>query len=292
VLIPALNFIAGTNATLYLSGTPHFIDVENKTFGPDVIKLKNYLKKIVKKKKGFSYNKKTGKKIKAIIITHVFGHPCQIDDIKKVCKEYNILIVEDTAEALGSYYKKTHVGNFGEIGIFSFNGNKIITTGGGGVIVTNSKILSKKIKKIYNTGKIAHKWEYKYSDLGFNYKMPAINAQIGIAQLKKINLFLKKKRKLFQRYEKKFKNIKIVKLLKEPKNCKSNYWLQTLILEKKSSKIKNNILKITNQKNIQTRPIWQVLTKNKYLKKYPSMKLKNSLDLANKVINLPSGPNE
>ena len=292
VLIPSLNFIASTNATLYLKASPHFIDIEEETFGPDVQKLDVYLKKIAIIRDGYCYNKRTHKIIKALVITHVFGHPCKIDEIKKLCKKYNIYLVEDAAEGLGSYFKKKHVGNFGIIGVLSFNGNKIITTGGGGALITNSKLLANKINKFYTNSKILHKWDYKFSQIGFNYKMPALNAQLGIAQLKKINFLLKKKRQLFKRYSFNFKKIKEIVFLKEPKYCKSNYWLQTIVLNKPSLKTRNLILNITNKNGIQTRPVWQLLYKNKHLKKYQRMDLSNSIRLEKKIINLPSGANE
>ena len=292
VLIPSLNFIASTNATLYLKASPHFIDVEPDTLGPDSQKLDGYLKKIAFIKNGYCYNKKTNKIIKALVVTHVFGHPCKINEIKKLCNKYNIFLIEDAAEGLGSYYKNKHVGNFGLIGVLSFNGNKIITTGGGGAIITNSTKLANKINKFYTNSKILHKWEYKFSQIGYNYKMPALNAQLGIAQLKKINFFLKKKRKLYKRYLINFKKIKEINLFKEPKYCKSNYWLQTLVLKKPSLTTRNLILNLINKNNIQTRPIWQSLFKNKHLKKYQRMDLSNSIDLEKRIINLPSGASE
>ena len=292
VLIPSLNFIASTNATLYLKASPHFIDVEPDTLGPDSQKLDGYLKKIAFIKNGYCYNKKTNKIIKALVVTHVFGHPCKINEIKKLCNKYNIFLIEDAAEGLGSYYKNKHVGNFGLIGVLSFNGNKIITTGGGGAIITNSTKLANKINKFYTNSKILHKWEYKFSQIGYNYKMPALNAQLGIAQLKKIDFFLKKKRKLYKRYLINFKKIKEINLFKEPKYCKSNYWLQALVLKKPSLTTRNLILNLTNKNNIQTRPIWQSLFKNKHLKKYQRMDLSNSIDLEKRIINLPSGASE
>jgi len=290
VLIPALNYIASANATLYLGGVPHFIDVEEKTLGPDPNKLNLYLKKNTKIKNGICFNKKTNRKIKVLIITHIFGHPSNLDELIKICKKYKIKILEDAAEGLGSFYKKKHVGTFGTIGILSFNGNKIITTGGGGAVLTNSKVIGKKIETIYKNSRVSHKWEYKFNQLGFNYKMPSINAHLGIAQIKKINKFLKLKRRLFKNYKNSFKGLNSIKIFEEPKNCKSNYWLQALVLNKPSLKLQKYILEESNKKGFGTRPVWSLLNKNKHLKKFPSMNLKNANNLEKRIINLPSSP--
>lgn len=290
VLIPALNYIASANATLYLGGVPHFIDVEEKTLGPDPKKLNLYLKKISVIKKGICYNKKTNRKIKILIVTHIFGHPANLDEIVKVCKKFKIKLIEDAAEALGSFYKKKHVGTFGIMGVLSFNGNKIITTGGGGAILTNSKKIAKKIENVSKSSRINHKWDYKFNKLSFNYRMPSINAQIGIAQIKKLSKFLNLKRKLFKKYKFAFKEVKNLKILEEPKFCKSNYWLQTIILDKPNSSLQKFIIFKTNKKGYGTRPVWNLISKSNHLKKFPKMKLKTALSLEKRIINLPSSP--
>ena len=290
VLIPALNYIASANATLYLGGTPHFIEIEENTFGPDVSKLEKYLKKNTIIKNNNCINKKTKKIIKALVATHIFGHPCNIQEIKKLCKRFKLVLIEDAAEGLGSYYKNKHVGTFGSLGVLSFNGNKIITTGGGGAILTNSKKLASKINHLYKISRTGKKWEYKYSSLGFNYRMPSINAQLGIAQLKKIKKFLSAKRKLFRAYSKSFKDLKDIKIIKEPKNSLSNYWLQTMLLKKPNKKFLNSILTKTNKIGYGTRPAWKLLNTNTYLNKYPKMNLKIASSLEKRIINLPSSP--
>ena len=289
VLIPALNYIASSNATLYLKGTPHFIDVDENTLGPDIKKLEIYLKKntIIKNKK--CINLKTKKNIKAIVATHVFGHPFELNKLKKLCDKYKILLIEDAAEALGSYYKNKHVGTFGLMGILSFNGNKIITTGGGGAILTNSKKMSEKIKLISTNAREPHVWEYKYNELGYNYKMPSLNANLGISQMKKLKNFLKLKRKLFTMYKNEFKDFNEANIMEEPKNSISNYWLQTLILKKPNLKLRNQILKKMNQLGVGARPVWNILSRNKNLSKFPKMNLSKALELEKRIINLPSG---
>ena len=290
VLVPALNYIASANAVVQLGGTPHFVDVEEQTLGPDVEKLDSYLSSKCKVINGFCYNKKTKKKIVAIVVTHIFGHPAKIKGILKLCSKYKIELIEDAAEALGSFYHGKHVGYFGRAGVLSFNGNKIITTGGGGAIITNSKKFADKIKLISTNFRKPHRWLYKHNELGFNYRMPSLNAQLGIAQIKKIKNFIKLKRSLYQKYKAAFTDIKELKLMKEMMGSKSNYWLQTLILNKADLKFRDLIIKKTNDLNIGTRPVWQTLNKKNHLKFYPKMDLKNAINLEKRIINLPSSP--
>ena len=188
ILMPTLNYIASANAALLCNAIPHFIDIEKNTLGVDPVKLEKYLKKNAIIRNNTCYNKKTKRKIKAIIVLHTFGHPSKIDLIKKISKKYHLYLIEDAAEALGSKYKKKHLGTFGDIGILSFNGNKIITCGGGGAIITNSKLISKKALHLISNSKLNHKWKYDYDQLGFNYRMPGINAALGVSQLMRLNI--------------------------------------------------------------------------------------------------------
>jgi len=288
ILLPSLNFVAAANAIKYCNSTPHFVDVEEQTLGIDPEKLDRYLKKILIRKKNYFINKLTKKRIRFIIVLHVFGHPCEIIKIKKVVKKYNIKVIEDAAEALGSKYYDKHLGTFGDIGVLSFNGNKIITTGGGGAILTDSKILADKIKQMSTTSKIPHKWKFEYSDLGYNYRMPGINASLGCAQMLKLPSYVKEKRKLYKKYESTFKHIKEIRILKEPKNAKSNYWLQTIILDKKVSKHRDQILNNLNKTGYLLRPVWKPLHKLNHLKNCPKMKLSTTENLEMRIINLPS----
>ena len=197
-------------------------------------------------------------------------------------------VIEDAAEAVGSYYKKKHLGTFGDIGCFSFNGNKIITTGGGGMIVLRNKTLAKKIKHITNTAKLKHKWEYIHDEVGYNYRMPNINAALGLAQLKKISLFLKAKRKLFNKYYREFKNIKGINIFKETEKCKSNYWLQTIILDEEKASFKNLILKNLRNSKIYCRPVWKLISELKPYRNCPKMNLSGSKEIYKKSFNIPS----
>jgi len=219
---------------------------------------------------------------------HTYGHPAKIDQILEISKEYNLKLVEDAAESLGSFYKKKHTGTFGEIGILSFNGNKIITTGGGGALLTNDESLAKSAKHISSTAKVPHKWRYIHDEIGFNYRLPNINAALGCAQLKKIDKFLDAKRKLFLKYKEVLDSIDGIKLFNEPENSRSNYWLQTIILENGFENELEDILKNTNKKNIMTRPAWNLIHQLDMYLDCPKSSLSVSESLSKRIINIPS----
>ena len=288
VLVPALTFVGTVNAVSYLGAKPHFIDSKIENFGIDCLKLENYLNKITRFKGDKCINKVTGNVIKAIVPVHVFGHPCNIQDIIKIAKKFNLIVVEDAAEALGSFYKKKHLGTFGDVGCLSFNGNKIITTGGGGMIITNKKGLARKIKHLTTTAKLKHKWEYVHDEIGYNFRMPNLNAALGLAQFEKMQIFLKAKRRLFKKYYNVLNKIKGISLYREPKNANSNYWLQTLILDKKKSILKNKILKESHKKLIFSRPVWKLISDLKPYKKSQKMNLSGAKEIYNRTINIPS----
>jgi len=289
VLMPALTFIATANAVSYIGATPHFVDVEYQSLGVDAKKLDSYLSQITQIKDGQCFNKKSGKRIKAIVPMHSFGHPVDMDELNNVAKKYNIVVVEDAAESLGSFYKDKHTGNHSLLAAISFNGNKIITTGGGGAILTNDEKLAKMAKHITTTAKIPHKWEFKHDMIGFNYRMPALNAALGVAQMEQLDKFVQHKRKLAQRYADAFKSIEGVKFFTEPKYGKSNYWLNTLILDEDKEALRDELLETTNSQNIMTRPIWTLMNKLEMFKNAPKMDLSVSESLEKRVINIPSG---
>lgn len=290
VLLPSLGFVAAANAILYQNAEPHFVDSEYNNLGVDPVKLYDYLKRIsIVTNKG-CINKKTKKIIKCLIVTHIFGHSAKILELKKVCKLYKIILIEDAAEALGTRYRGKHIGNFGLLSALSFNGNKIVTTGGGGAILTNNKKLFELCKHISSTSKIKHDFEFIFDQIGYNYRLPSLNAALGCAQLKKINIFIKKKRRLYQLYKKNFQNIEFARIFSEPKKTKSNYWLQTIILNKNSLRFRNDLIKFLNRNGVGARPVWKLLHKLKFLKNYQKMNLTHSLNLEKNIINLPSGP--
>ncbi len=288
VLVPALTFVGTANAISYTGAEPHFVDSKIEDLGIDCKKLETYLKKISEIRNNKCINKKTGRVISGIIPVHIFGHSCDIENVIRLAKQFRLKIIEDAAESVGSFYKKKHLGTFGDVGCLSFNGNKIITTGGGGAVITNNKNLAKKIKHLSNTAKIKHKWEYIHDDIGYNFRMPSLNAALGLAQITKINIFLKSKRKLFHKYSKNFRKLIGASIFREGKNLRSNYWLQTLILDKKYKYIKNELLNYCYKKKIFLRPAWKLISSLKPYKKKQKMDLSGAKDIVDRVINLPS----
>ena len=288
VLLPSIGFVAAANAILYNNAFPHFVDSEKSHFGIDPEKLYQYLISNTFLKNGNCINKKTKRVIRAIIIVHVFGHPAKISKIISIAKKFKIKVLEDAAEALGSKYHGKHVGNFGDVGVLSFNGNKIITTGVGGVILCNNKNLAKKAKHITTTSKKKHKWEYIHDSIGFNYRLASLNAALGISQIRKLKGYILKKHILFKKIKRLILKSDEVYLLDQPKFCKSNFWLHTLILKKPSFKKRNSILNKFHKENILARPVWRPLHKLSFLKKYPKMNLVNTKEIENKIINIPS----
>ena len=286
VLTQPLTFIATVNAISYCNATPHFVDVDKETLGLSPSKLGNYLNDISLMRNGQCYNKKTGRRISACVPMHTFGLPLFIDKLVEVCSRYNIPVIEDAAESLGSYYKKKHTGTFGLLGVFSFNGNKIVTSGGGGAIITNNEDLAKKAKHLSTQSKIPHKWEFKHDEIGFNYRMPNLNAALACAQLEKLEFYIQNKRKLSDLYFGFFKNNNEIKLIREVKQSKSNYWLNSIIL--KDKKQRDNFLKFTNENGIMTRPIWNLMNKLDMFKKANCSDLKTAEWLEERVVSITS----
>ena len=285
VITQPLTFVATCNAINYCNANPIFIDVDRDTMGLSANSLKSFLKENTKIIKNQCINNKTNKIIKACVPMHSYGHPCEIDKIKKICQEYYIFLIEDAAESLGSFYKNKHTGTFGKLGALSFNGNKIITAGGGGAIITNDKKLAHKAKHLTTTAKVPHKWDFNHDVVGYNYRMPNINAALAIAQLEKLDEFILNKRNLAKRYEKFFKSEDYI-FFKEPRNSKSNYWLNSIIFQNK--KQRDQFLQETNKKGIMTRPIWKLMNKLDMFKDSECYNLKNSKWLEERVVNIPS----
>ena len=288
VIIPSFTFVAAANAVMYCSAIPHFVDIEEQSFGIDPEKLRRYLSEITIVKKGICINKLSGRKIRAIIPVHIFGHPIKIEEIIDVASEFNLLVIEDAAEAIGSYYKSTHVGKFGNIGILSFNGNKTITCGAGGAILTEDKLLADQARHLISTAKKSNSYNYIHDRLGFNYRMPNINAAIGYSQIKRIKKILKNKRKLFFLYSKIFRKQQYFKLLSEPTHCRSNYWLQTILIDKKFSHLTTQIINDLNKVNIHIRPGWELMTNLKYFNACPRMETSIAKEVSKRIINIPS----
>jgi perosamine synthetase len=287
VITQPLNFVASCNAISYCKAQPVFIDVDLDTMGLSPLALKSFLENNTTVKNKKCINKKTNKIIRACVPMHSYGHPCRIDEIKKILKKYHIFLIEDAAESLGSFYKNKHTGTFGQLGALSFNGNKIITAGGGGCIITNDKFLAKKAKHLTTVAKVPHKWDFSHDMTGYNYRMPNLNAALLVAQLENLKLFIKNKRKLAEVYEAFFLKVNY-NFFKEPKKCKSNYWLNSILL--KNKKQRDKFLEETNSNGIITRPIWTPMNRLPMFKNSQCGNIKNSEWLFERVVNIPSSP--
>ena len=285
VITQPLTFVATCNAINYCGAKPIFIDVDKDTMGMSPVALEAFLKENAIIKDQQCVNKSTGNIIKACVPMHTFGHPCRIDEIQRICKEWHIILVEDSAESLGSFYNNQHTGTFGELGVISFNGNKIITSGGGGCILTNNEELAKKAKHITTTAKEPHKWEYTHDLVGYNYRMPNLNAALIVAQLEQLEGFLRNKRFLAKSYED-FFNDGNIQFVSEPENSKSNYWLNSIILKDKIQR--NLFLDETNSQSVMTRPIWTLMNKLPMFKEAQCGDLTNAEWLEERVVNIPS----
>jgi len=285
VITQPLTFIATANAISYCGAKPVFIDVDIDTMGLSPASLEAFLSKETEIKENGCYNIKTGRQIKACVPMHTFGHPCRIDEIALICNKYKIALVEDAAESLGSYYKGKHTGTFGKVGILSFNGNKTITTGGGGMLLFEDEELANKAKHITTQAKVPHPWEFVHDEIGYNYRMPNINAALGVAQLENLNLFIERKRSTAQIYQKFFRE-KGISFFKEPENCISNYWLNVIILESKAER--DLFLTESNSQGVMTRPIWRLMNELPMFKNCQCSDLTNSEWLADRVVNIPS----
>ena len=285
VITQPLTFIATCNAISYIGAKPIFIDVDVDTMGLSPTSLKEFLENNCEIVNNQCINKITKKVIKACVPMHTFGHPCRIDEIKDICDNWNIILVEDAAESLGSFYKQKHTGTFGKVAAFSFNGNKIITSGGGGVIVTDDEAIAKRAKHITTTAKIPHPFEYVHDEIGYNYRLPNINAALLVAQLEQLTGFLEAKRNLSLKYKEFFSNNNI-NFIEEPKNSKSNYWLQAVLLNDK--KQRDEFLEFTNKNGVMTRPIWKLMNELEMFRDCQKADLENSKYLEERVVNIPS----
>lgn len=288
VLVPALTFVATANAITYCSAIPHFVDSEERTLGVDAAKLREYLNASTAQHSGQCVNRNSGRVIRALVPMHTFGHPVDLDGMLAIAQDFNLVLVEDAAESLGSYYHNRHTGTFGLLGTLSFNGNKTITTGGGGAIMTNDAGLARHARHLTTTAKLPHAWDYVHDEIGYNYRMPNLNAAVGCAQLEQLPALLAAKRELFQRYRRAFAEVAGVSLMAEPQHCQSNYWLQTLLLDTRHAPHRDAVLQATNAAGIQTRPAWMLMNELIPFKDYPSMELSGAQSLSQRLINIPS----
>lgn len=285
VITQALSFVSTANSIIHAGASPIFIDVDQKTLGMSPKSLKDFLKASAIIENNSCINRKTGKRIAACLPMHTFGHPCEIDEIASICEEWKIDLVEDAAEAIGSSYKNKSCGTYGRMGVFSFNGNKTITSGGGGAIATDDEDLAKQLKHLSTQAKVAHPWEFSHDYVGFNFRMPNLNAALALAQLEQLDDFISQKRRLAAKYHKLFANLDI-KTVKEIEGAFSNYWLNALIFN--SQEEKNEFLKYSNEQGVMTRPVWQLLNTLKMFKEFQTDNLESSIYLSERLVNIPS----
>ncbi|MBU2490701.1 MAG: LegC family aminotransferase [Proteobacteria bacterium] len=290
VLVPALTFVATANAVSYLSAVPHFVDSEEASLGLSPARLGEYLERIAEIRGGQCVNRKTGRTIRAVVPMHVFGLPVDMDALLKVADRFHLAVVEDAAEALGSLYHGRHAGTLARMGVLSFNGNKLVTTGGGGAILTDDIALADRARHLTTTARVPHPFEVSHDELGFNYRMPNINAALGCAQMEALPGFLVKKRALALAYEAAFSGLPGVAFVQEPEGCQSNYWLNAILLAPDRATERDDILRLTNEHGLMTRPAWTLMPDLPMYRSCPSMELPVARDLVRRIVNLPSGP--
>ena len=286
ILTQALTFVATCNAINYIGANPVFIDVDKETLGLSPKAVNAWLEKNAELKNGVCYNRHSGRRIKACVPMHTFGHPVKIDDLVAVCDAWHIELVEDAAESIGSFYKGKHTGTFGKVGAISFNGNKTITTGGGGMLLFQDEELGKLAKHLTTQAKVPHRWAFVHDHIGHNYRMPNINAALGCAQLENLERYVQDKRETAEKYRKFFATVPDVAFFTEPENCRSNYWLNVLLLKDKASQ--QEFLEYTNDHGVMTRPVWKLMNRLEMFKHCETDCLENTEWLADRIVNIPS----
>ena len=286
VLTQALTFIATCNAISYIGAHPVFLDVDRDTLGLSPLAVKRWLSTHAEVRNGQCYNKKTGRRIKACVPMHTFGHPMKIDELSAVCNEYHIELVEDAAESIGSFYKGRHTGTFGRVGAISFNGNKTITTGGGGMLLFQDEELGRLAKHLTTQAKVPHRWAFVHDHIGYNYRMPNINAALGCAQMENLDRYVSNKRETAERYREFFSHIPDVEFVVEPANSRSNYWLNAVLL--KDRRAQQSFLEYTNDHGVMTRPVWELMNRLEMFRGCETDGLENTVWLEERIVNIPS----
>lgn len=286
VLTQALTFIATCNAICYIGAHPVFLDVDKSTMGLSPDAVKEWLSNNCEIRNGTCYDKHTNRRVKACVPMHTFGHPVRIEELAIICAEWHIELVEDAAESVGSKYKDIHTGLFGKVGALSFNGNKTITTGGGGMLLFMDEKLALTAKHLTTQAKIPHRWEFKHDHIGYNYRMPNINAALGCAQLENLDRYIADKRATAAIYAEFFRSVNDIDFFTEPENCYSNYWLNVVILPDHDKQLE--FLQETNDHGVMTRPIWELMNRLPMFDKCQHDSLENSIWFADRVVNIPS----
>jgi aminotransferase in exopolysaccharide biosynthesis len=290
VLIPSLTFAATASAVIHAGGVPIFIDSDPERIGLDPNSLRSWLALKTDPSQGARANKTSGAKIHSLVPVHVFGHPVELDSLLEICEEFNILLIEDAAESLGSFYNGKHTGTFGKSGILSFNGNKTITTGGGGMILTDSEELATTARHLVSTAKLPHAWEYIHDAVGHNFRLPNLNAALGVAQMEGLANIVELQRRLFELYLLEINSLDGVTLVAEPTNSRSNYWLQTIVLDSDKFHLRDEILSALTSDGLKVRPAWRPLNLLPPYARYQRTSMAGTEDLYARIINLPSSP--
>ncbi len=289
VLVPTLTYVATANSVSYCAAIPHFVDSDGESLGVDAKKLAAYLEEIADLDSGVCRNRRTGRPIRALIVVHCLGHPADMDELTAVCDTYGIALVEDVAEALGSYYRGAHVGRHGQVSALSFNGNKIVTTGGGGAIITDDAEIARRAKHLTTTARAVQRWEHAHDEVGFNYRMPALNAALGCAQMERLSDLLTAKRQLSEAYRRAFEGLNAVTVMTEPSYGRSNFWMNTIVLDAGLASERDQIMKLAGESGYVCWPAWRPLHRLPMYIDCPRMGLDYAEDIKARMINLPSG---
>ncbi|HWW83980.1 MAG TPA: LegC family aminotransferase [Vicinamibacterales bacterium] len=290
VLVPAISFVATANAVSYCHAVPHFVDVDEHTCGMDATRLYGYLQTIARASADGIVNRHTGRRISALVPVHAFGHISQMPAVEMIAQEFHLIVVEDAAQAVGSWRDNLHAGRWGRTAALSFNGNKIITTGGGGAIMTEDAEVAGRVRHLVSTARRQHRWEIAHDAVGFNYRMPSLNAALGVSQLAKIEALVTRKRELAAWYMDCLGGVSGLCVLKEPPASRSNYWLNVVVMHCEDADLRDQLIAATHDVGIMTRPLWEPLHRLPMYTDCPRMKVSVAERLADRVICLPSGP--
>jgi perosamine synthetase len=288
VLMPTLTFVATANAVSYAAAVPHFVESELESLGVDADALNRYLTETAELRDGTCHNRQTGACIRALVVMHVFGHPCDLHALADVAARWHLVLVEDAAESLGSRHGGRHTGNVGRLAALSFNGNKVVTTGGGGAVLTADAELGRRAKHLTTTARTPHRWSFLHDEVGYNYRMPNLNAALGCAQLEQLAGFVERKRRLAQRYQQAFAKLEGAAFLPEPAGTQSNYWLNSVVLDPSHVEQRDTLLAALNDAGYMSRPIWTPMHRLPMYAACPRMPLPVAESLEARVVNLPS----
>jgi perosamine synthetase len=290
VLMPSLTFIATANALSYAQGVPHFVDSEEQSLGVDAEALEAHLRAVAERRDGACFNRRSGARIRALVVMHVFGHPCDLEALDALCGRWHLVLVEDAAESLGASYKGRHTGNVGRVAALSFNGNKVVTTGSGGAVLTNDAALARRAKHLTTTARVPHRWSFIHDEVGYNYRLPNLNAALGCAQLERLGSFVEHKRELARRYEAALAGLPGLSFLREPPRTRSNYWLNALVLSPAQAGRRDELLAALNDAGYMSRPLWTLMHRLPMYAACPRAPLPVAESLEARVINVPSSP--